>query len=465
MQQIGNVSLREYQIQAIQSWENNDCRGVWSMATGTGKTLTALNAISRKVYTQGVVIIIVPGQDLVDQWALVIERNGFSKNIVKCYSENNKWRKSAAKALLQNYLKSNDRRVPYLITTAATAISDDFQKIINLIPSEQILLVGDEVHRLGARSWQKVFSIPANLGRLGLSATPSRQWDAEGTQAINGYFGGKIFEYDLQDALKDEWLCPYTYHINLVGMTINERAEYLECSNNIRKLLISLAKKYGLSTIDLQEILKLQRRDGNNQLELLLFDRANIIKGADGKFAILNKLAKDHSVNSCMIYCNDEKQVSESLKILASEGRKFIAFTSARLANDDREKILQDFATGIYDFIVAIKCLDEGIDIPDTRSALIMASSKTEREWIQRRGRLLRKAPGKQKATIYDCIVVPSRVDDDGNILDAISSTEISIINSELLRAREFAQSALNANQVLITIEGIRQEAIRVTTV
>lgn len=464
MQQSVNISLREYQIQAIQSWENNGWRGIWSMATGTGKTLTALNAISGRVSTNGTVIIVVPGQDLVDQWALVIERNGFSKNIVKCYSENSKWRKSAAKSLLQNHLKSNDRRVPYLITTAITAISDDFQKIINLIPSHQILLVGDEVHRLGAKSWKKVFSIPAGLGRLGLSATPSRQWDEEGTQSINEYFGGKIFEYRLQDALKDEWLCPYTYHINVVGMTTDERAEYLDFSDKIRMTLISLAKKYGLLTIDLQEILRLQRREGDNQLELLLFERANIVKGAEGKFTILNKLAKDRSINSCMIYCNDENQVSESLKILASEGRKSIGFTSARLANTDREKILQDFATGVYDFIVAIKCLDEGIDIPDTRNALIMASSKTEREWIQRRGRLLRKAPGKQKATIYDCIVVPARVDEDGNILDVISPTEISIINSELLRAREFAQSALNANQTLITIENIRQEVARVMT-
>ncbi len=179
-----NISLREYQNQAIQSWEKNGQKGIWSMATGTGKTLTALNAISRKVSSNGVVIVIVPGKDLVDQWALVIKHYGFSKNVVKCYSENSRWRRLAAKSLLQNYLKSEDRRVPYLIATATTAISDDFQKIIQLIPDEQILLIGDEVHRLGATSWQSVFSIHANLGRLGLSATPSRQWDEEGTEAI-----------------------------------------------------------------------------------------------------------------------------------------------------------------------------------------------------------------------------------------------------------------------------------------
>src|SRR5215212_705552 len=121
-----NARLREYQVQAIQSWENNRYRGIWSMATGTGKTITALYAVSSKVSVNGVVIIVVPGQDLVDQWALVIKHYGFSKNIVKCYSENSKWRKLSAKSLLQNHLKPDDRRAPYLITTAATAISEDF---------------------------------------------------------------------------------------------------------------------------------------------------------------------------------------------------------------------------------------------------------------------------------------------------------------------------------------------------
>jgi len=246
-------------------------------------------------------------------------------------------------------------------------------------------------------------------------------------------------------------------------MTVEERAAYLELSDKIRFTLLALAKKYGLPTVDFQEILRLQRIEGSNNLELLLFERANIVKGAEGKFVILDKLAKDHSLKSCMIYCNDENQVTESLRILSTEGRKSIGFTSARLANYDREKILKDFESGVYEFIVAIKCLDEGIDIPSTKNALIMASSKTEREWIQRRGRLLRKSPGKETAIIYDCLVVPARLDADGNILDSITSTEVSIIDGELLRAREFAQSALNASQALRAISNIRQEITRVS--
>jgi superfamily II DNA or RNA helicase len=457
-----NINLRDYQFRAIQTWESAGYRGIWSMATGTGKTLTALYAISDRINEKGVAVIIVPGQDLVDQWAMVVTHNGFSKNVVKCYSENSKWHKSASNALLQNYLGPNERRAPYLIATIATAISDDFFEIIRVIPDNEILLVGDEVHRLGAKASQRIFTMPAKLGRLGLSATPSRKWDEDGNRAIDDYFGGKIFEYNLQEALSDGWLCPYNYYTYLVGMTTDERANYFEFSDKIRLTLIALAKYYGLPSIDFEEILRLTRQDGNNQLELLLYARADIVKGADGKSDILRKLAKNRNLTSCLIYCNDELQVEGALKILYGEDRKSIGFTSARLANDNREKILQDFSVGVYDFIVAIKCLDEGIDIPDTRNAFIMASSKTEREWIQRRGRLLRKAPGKELASIYDCIVVPSRVDEDGNILDPISSTEVSIIRSELFRAREFAESALNANQALIDIENIRRKAYKV---
>ncbi len=162
-----------------------------------------------------------------------------------------------------------------------------------------------------------------------------------------------------------------------------------------------------------------------------------------------------------MVYCNDEEQVEASLATLTMSSRRSIGFTSFRLAGNDRPSILRDFATGLYEFIVAIRCLDEGIDIPDARHALILASSKTEREWIQRRGRILRIAPGKEHATIYDCIVVPSRVDEDGNLLEQISSTEISILNGELTRAREFARSARNSTEAILYLENLRNAVQR----
>jgi predicted helicase len=162
-----------------------------------------------------------------------------------------------------------------------------------------------------------------------------------------------------------------------------------------------------------------------------------------------------------MVYCDDEQQVGEALSVLSVQNRRAVGFTSARLDGEDRAAILRDFSTGLYEFIVAIRCLDEGIDIPDVRNALIMASSKTEREWIQRRGRLLRNAPGKDHAVIYDCIVIPSRVDDDEKILDPISEIEIAILQGELARAREFARPAMNSADAILKIESIRTEAQR----
>ena len=453
--------LREYQIQAVQAWQNAGFRGIWSMATGTGKTITALRAISARIKEKGIVIIVVPTQDLVDQWTGVIEHQNIPASIVKCYSENPTWRQAAVKALLQRHLPSYERRPAYLITTASTASRSDFTDIVRMVPEDEILLVGDEVHRLGAKTWQNVFSISAGLGRLGLSATPSRQWDPQGTKAIYKYFGNVVFEYGLQEAMRDGWLCPYDYHLKLVGMEPEERAEYRELSNKISALLISLAKYYGLENPDLQEILRLTREDGNPQLELLLYARADVIKGISGKLEILKQLAKDPTITLCMVYCNDESQVEGSLAVLTMNDRRAIGFTSARLSGDDRPRILRDFSTGLYEFIVAIRCLDEGIDIPDARNALIMASSKTEREWIQRRGRLLRIAPGKEFATIYDCIVVPSRLDEEENILEAISPWEISILQGELARAREFAKSARNSADAIIKIEKLRNEINR----
>lgn len=455
------IGLRDYQVQAIQAWKDAGFRGIWSMATGTGKTITALQAIAARVQIKGTVIIVVPSQDLVDQWADVIERQKVPASIVRCYSENANWRKTAAKAILQRHLSSYERKPCYLITTGATAISEGFRALIHSIPQDELLLVGDEVHRLGAKSWRKVFSIPAGLGRLGLSATPVRQWDSQGTDAIYDYFGGIIFEYGLQEAMRDGWLCPYEYHPKLVGMDPEERSEYRELSNKISSLLMSLAKQYGLDAPDLQKLIRLTREDGNSQLELLLYARADVIKGVKGKLEILKKIALDSTVSSCMVYCNDETQVEGSLAVLTMSDRRAIGFTSARLAGDDRPTILRDFSTGLYEFIVAIRCLDEGIDIPDARHALIMASSKTEREWIQRRGRLLRIAPGKEHATIYDCIVVPSKVDNEGNILESISSIEMSILQGELARAREFAKSARNSSEAILYLETLRNEAQR----
>ena len=258
--------LRPYQNDAIQAWSDSGFSGIWSMATGTGKTITALRAISKRVKIKGTVIIIVPSKDLVEQWAEVIKRQTPSASIVTCYSGNPRWRKFAAKCTLQRHLPPNDRKTCYLITTGSTAVSDDFRKIIRPIPNDDIVLVADEVHRFGSRSWQNIFSIPAGLGKLGLSATPIRQWDQQGTNAIFNYFGGIIFEYTLSKAMEDGWLCPYEYHPKLVGMDIDERLEYNYISNKIGKLLASLAYKYKLGSPNFQKILRRAREDGDMRL-------------------------------------------------------------------------------------------------------------------------------------------------------------------------------------------------------
>jgi len=133
-------------------------------------------------------------------------------------------------------------------------------------------------------------------------------------------------------------------------------------------------------------VLRRAQADGNPQLELLLFERADLIKGAAGKKKVIELIAERIDIDRCLVYCNEEPQVDQALAILRTNRRRATGFTASRLEGADRSLILRDFGEGLYEFIVAIRCLDEGIDIPDTRHAVILASSKTEREWIQRRG-------------------------------------------------------------------------------
>lgn len=457
------TQLRPYQSEAIKRWQIANNMGIWAMATGTGKTLAALECIRPKLHSGIISIVVVPGQDLLDQWVNIIRKQIPNSILVACSSENPEWRHHISRVLLQKHLPNKDRPPAFLIATASTASSDDFHRMTRTLSRDKILLIADEVHRLGSPNWRRVFELNPMGGRLGLSATPVRQWDPIGTKAILDFFGGIIFEYGLDDAMRDGWLCPYEYHVHPIGLTFDERTNYREISSKISQLCILLASRYGLSLENFQAILERARQEGNTQLEQLLFARADIVKGAAGKLLVVEILAQDEKVKSCLIYCNEETQVEETLAILQKTGRMAIGFTAERLSGIDRALLLRDFASGMYDFIVAIKCLDEGIDIPDARFALILASSKTEREWIQRRGRVLRKAPGKEKAIIHDCFVIPSRVDPDGNILDRIDPIEGAILDGEIARSRHFARSATNMGQAIAEIERLRALVMRST--
>jgi superfamily II DNA or RNA helicase len=234
-----------------------------------------------------------------------------------------------------------------------------------------------------------------------------------------------------------------------VSLTPTERAEYGELSEKMDRLYAALMANYPQARGNLRILAELATPDEYAPLQLLLFQRADVLKGASRKMEMVADLAADPLIGRCLVYCADEVQVSDAVDVLRQAPRSFGVFTTARLRGDQRGVVLRDFEEDRFDFLVSIRCLDEGIDIPGALHALILASSRTEREFVQRRGRVLRRAPGKDRSVIHDPIVIPIPLDSDGLPLGGISEAEGSIVMNELGRAEVFADAAENAVEAL----------------
>jgi superfamily II DNA or RNA helicase len=293
------------------------------------------------------------------------------------------------------------------------------------------MILADEVHNLGApgiRSYlPEVFPF-----RLGLSATPERWYDDDGTASIYSYFG-KVLEpiFTLKDALDAGALCKYTYHPILVPLDDEEALEYRELSAQIAR-----------SSPDASE-------EGDSRVEALLIKRARLIATAAGKQTALESLMRDRpSFSHHLFYCGDGtlegesgeifKHVDVITEILSRRiGARVAKFTAENTA-DERTSLLTAFQRGDLQGLVAIRCLDEGVDVPSIKTAVILASSTNPRQFIQRRGRILRHSPGKKSAEIFDMIVFPP-------YSDSISQSERSMVRKEMRRYVEFAELASNA--------------------
>ena len=265
--------------------------------------------------------------------------------------------------------------------------------------------------------------------RLGLSATPTRWFDDEGTKALRQFFGKTVFEFPLQKAIEMNYLTPYEYHPHFVSLTPEEMEQYLEETKKI-------AREYAKS----------KNKDKENKLlELLCIIRQKIVTNAVEKYQVLEEiLDTQKNLSLCLIYCSPE-QIDRVQEILNRRGVINHRFT-ARENIVERKRILKGFSEGAYDVLVAMNCLDEGIDIPATRIAIIMASSGNPRQYIQRRGRILRKHPGKDKAIIHDFIVIPEvSMNDDPYLFEL----ERKILRKELKRYEEFARSSVNYLEAL----------------
>lgn len=415
------TNLRPYQRDAYKNWERNGYRGVLSMATGTGKTITALAALVSFYKERGEILSVIacPYKHLVDQW--VREARSFGFTPIVAYEASATWEETVSTAIVDFKAKAKDNVL--IITTHSTFSEQTMQNMFTSIRGNAVF-IADEMHHLGGSYYRLKLPITFQY-RLGLSATPDRWLDEEGTSVLQEYFGETVYEFPLERAISEGYLTEYYYHPILVELNESERQAYY----NLTKQIAQLSAK---------------GTESEEGLQLLLIKRANLLNNAEGKIDVLsNILSKIENVNHTLVYCTPD-QLKPVVKLLGSVFNIRVSQFTYRESTKQRKELLDAFSSGELQALVAIKCLDEGVDVPSTKSAFLLASSGNPREFIQRRGRILRKSVGKKYSEIYDLITIASRTLDKGSITASSFSMERKILKKELLRFSEFATSARN---------------------
>jgi len=446
--QTKKISLYDYQLNAIDSWIQNDYKGIFEMATGTGKTYTALGCLQKVLYDEKKIITIIscPYGHLLTQWIKELVKFGIDHIKVVCDSSNHNWADDLFGSMINNYYLNKSL---IIFTTHTTLSSPKFREVINNFQNNHFFLIADEVHSLGAEINRNGL-IDKYSYRLALSATPKRWFDEKGTEFLYTYFDKVVYSFPLQDAINKinpstnlTFLTPYEYVPKFVSLDGKELEEYIEVSQKISQTIIN---NKGMSIFD-----------DNDQLKFLLFKRANIIKNAKQKISVLSEVTEEirsiqGNLFGTLIYCSPQ-QIDDVINALNQQGVIFnkITMEEGTSAQDkynnisERDFILQNFGKGDYEVLVAMKCLDEGVDIPQARNAILLASSGNPREYIQRIGRVIRRSDLKSFAYIYDVIVKPSL-----NILsEDIKKVELKIYKKELERCKEIASNARNNSSAI----------------
>ena len=419
-------SLRDYQKEAVKKWFENGCKGLFNMATGTGKTITSLGCLKKLMNEKNnfFTVIACPQKHLIFQWRDTIK--DFLDNDVFLTINDSNWYTELNQILLS--CKLGNIKYPIILTTFKTFSNEKYIGLMNKYNSIPKFLLVDEVHGVGSSEYQKGFTEVVYNYYLGLSATPERWFDDEGTKIIENYFGKSVYDFDIKRAIKEGFLTEYEYIPHFIELNENEFEEYV----NLTRIIAALYEE-------------------NNNIEDIsikkqYLKRQSIIDNAEDKFNKLEYILDNYDVDHMLIYCadkhknKDNKQIDSVEKILKNRNISTHQFTGDVDSTPDdefnglskREVILNLFNNGTFDVLTAMRCLDEGVDVPSTKSAILMASTSNPREHIQRRGRVLRNFPGKKYAIIHDMIVYPS--------LSKFNNSEKRIIEKELDRYEEFAK-------------------------
>jgi len=403
-----SIALRQYQSDVLDAWEAAKFCGVVAFATGGGKTRTGLEAVRRWISNGRPALILVPSEILHQQWESEIgELLGHTPLLLAGAGHSRQgWSQR-----LGDYSREDPTAGPRVIlATYQTAATPRFLELLRA--GSQLLVVGDEVHRIGAPDTRRFMEKVEAGGRLGLSATPERYGDPIGTAAIFDYFG-EILEprFTLRDALDARVLVPYDYAFETCALSDDEQVAWDDFTERVAK---EMARNEGELT---EWALHLLRQ------------RARISKRAQAKAGIARQIIADEYSpgDRWLVYCSDVAHLREVRRRLEGLGPDLLEYHSQ---DDSDHAATLDFFSTRGGVLLAIKCLDEGIDIPMINRALILASSTNPREYIQRRGRVLRRSAGKFSAQLFDVIVTGA----DGK----------AITPSEVVRAMDFARDARN---------------------
>lgn len=419
---ITEDKLRDYQKDAIDKWEKSGRKGILKMATGTGKTFVAVVALQRflKVASSPqVVTVVAPTQLLVSQWRNELEKGGF-ESPVEVMGNRQVWIPKLKEALLK--VELGRKRCAVAVATYASFCAEEFTRLLDG-SGMALSLVADEVHHAWAPETRKGL-LESYQTRMGLSATPELYMDESGTKELQQYFNGVCFEFGIDKAIP-KYLTEYDYYVEIVHLESDELKEYERLS---RMVAAAVSENGGMV---------------DDKAFSLILRRAKIVRNARGKWPAFERiLERIGRPERTLVYCSD-KQIDRVKSILRERKIKAHQITHEE-SLQYRDEVISQFKEDRYQVIVAMKVLDEGMDLPGVRSAIILSSTGNSVEYVQRRGRVLRKAEGKDYSVIHDVLVLPwesKAINVDGSTLTAL--------RREVARVKEFASTSRNPLETL----------------
>jgi len=442
-------SLYDHQVTAIEKWFCQDCRGIFKMCTGAGKTIAALAAVWR--LAKGCkdrkelippVIVSVPTRVLADQWCNEICSLGFSMP-TRAYQSATQYF-DILESCLEFYREASPA---FIVTTYCTFADEKFQRVISQLShsGKQAIWIADEMHNLASpRLLELMQSRDAYFRwRIGLSATPEIEGEPDKTERLMAFFGGLAATYELKDAIAAGVLCQYTYHpcpcyLNTeLGERYLELLRQIDTSEHARRNDINLyrekrdlIRKAGVQVSAFAELLpKLLSKEARLEHTLVYcppgYGSSVDDQGAD----VTDETSED---------VGDERLLDDIISLLHRESIE-VSSILGETPQSRRSQILREFAAGRLQAVCAIGCLDEGVDVPSIRRAVVLYSVNREKQFIQRRGRILRRglAESSKIAEIYDIIILPQ-----GSQIPTLQAE--ALLKKELRRYHEFAKLALN---------------------